>query len=208
MLTRMLRIVALGWVLLGAQVLRAQPISMATPLMAKPVSISYENLTRCFPELASDSLSFKVDLTKLKEVIDERFITSNSALRQRKIQYTDAGGQLTNLILRTKQITLKKRKTELTLQRVDDKGVVTDIALTANQRSNPKQEIINNFLVNATIKADESTYFDTKLNGLSLVYTKNFKEVMELELNDKPKKRSVQCENQKDLGIICTCSKK
>jgi hypothetical protein len=172
------------------------------------VSISYENLTRCFPELTSDSLSFKVDLTKLKEIVDERFITSNSALRQRKIQYLDASGQLMNLILRTKQLTLKKRKTDLTLQRVDDKGVITDIALTANQRTNPKQEIINNFLVNATIKGDESTYFDTKLNGLSLVYTKNFKEVTELELNDKPKKRSVQCENQKDLGIICTCSKK
>lgn len=193
---------------MGAQATHAQPLSMSTPAMTKPVSISYENLTRCFPELASDSLSFKVDLTRLKEIIDERFITSNSALRQRKIQYLDSTGQLTNLILRTKQITLKKSKTELTLQRVSDKGVITDIALTPNQRTNPKQEIINNFLLNATIKGDEATYFDTKLNGVSLVYMKNFKEVMELELNDKPRKRSIQCEHQKDLGIICTCSKK
>jgi hypothetical protein len=199
--------VAVGILLMGAHA-SAQPLSMSTPSMTKPVSISYENVTRCFPELASDSLSFKVDLTKLKEIIDERFITSNSALRQRKIQYLDASGQLTNLILRTRQITLKKRKTELTVQHVGDKGVLTDIALTTNQRTNPKQEIINNFLVNATIKGDESTYYDTKLNGLSLVYTKNFKEVIELELNDKPRKRSVQCEIQKDLGIICTCSKK
>lgn len=175
---------------------------------AKPVSVSYQNLIQCFPELTSDSLSFKVDLTRLKELIDEKFITSNSFLRQRKIQYVDLNGQTMNLILRMKQVTTKKIKTELSLQKVDAKGVVTDIRLTENQRVNPKQEVINGFLAGATVKSDRFSYFDTKLNSMSLVYTKNFKEVEELDLTDRLKKRSVVCDQEVDLGIICTCSKK
>lgn len=203
----MRRIVLGGVLLIAATQMTAQTV-LAQTATKQPVSVSYQNLTHCYPELVSDSLSFKVDLTRLKDLIDEKFITSNSQLRQRKIQYVDVNGQMMNLILRMKQISTKKIKTELSLQKVDEKGVVTDIRLTENQRVNPKQEVINGFLVGATVKSDHSSYFDTKLNGVSLVYTKNFKEVEELDLIDKPKKRSVQCEQQKDLGIICTCSKK
>ncbi|MFS4457801.1 hypothetical protein [Bdellovibrio sp. HCB2-146] len=203
-----MRGIVLGGVLLiAAAQMTAQSVAAQT-VVKQPVSVSYQNLVQCFPELTSDSLSFKVDLTRLKELIDEKFITSNSQLRQRKIQFVDVNGQTMNLILRMKQISTKKTKTELSLQKVDAKGVVTDIRLTENQRVNPKQEVINGFLVGATVKSDHSSYYDTKLNGVSLVYTKNFKEVEELDLIDKPKKRSVQCEHQKDLGIICTCSKK
>ncbi|WP_413569839.1 hypothetical protein ACLWBD_05075 [Bdellovibrio sp. HCB117] len=185
---------------LGPQVLWAQGI--------KPVSVSYENLMRCFPELQDEQLSFKVDLNRLKDISDEKFVTSQSQLRQRKIHYLDAEKQAMNLILRTKFSGAKKMDTELTLQQVDEKGVVTNVGLTANQRINPKQDIINNFLLNATIKSDEYSYNDTKLNGVVATYKRNFKEVEEYELHDKPNKRSVSCEKQKDLGIICTCSKK
>lgn len=188
-------------------------VILAGPLLAgaqgiKPVSVSYENLMRCFPELQDESLSFKVDLNRLKDIIDEKFVTSQSQLRQRKIQYLDADKQLTNLILRTKFKGDKKIETELILQQVDEKGIVTDVKLTGNQRINPSQDTINNFLLNGTIKSDEYSYNDTKLNGVSSAYRRNFKEIQEIELNDHPGKRSVYCEKQKDLGIICTCSKK
>ncbi|CAE79095.1 conserved hypothetical protein [Bdellovibrio bacteriovorus HD100] len=174
----------------------------------KPVSVSYENLMRCFPELQDEKLSFKVDLNRLKDIMDEKFVTSQSQLRQRKIHYLNADKELMNLILRTKFAGAKKVETELILQQVDEKGVITDIKLTNNQRLNPNQDTINNFLLNGVIKSDEYSYNDTKLNNVISTYRRNFKEIQEIDLNDREGKRSVHCENQKDLGIICTCSKK
>lgn len=196
----MLRFVVVLLTSLGPQFLWAQA--------AKPVSVSYENLIRCFPELKDEGLSFKVDLNRLKELIDEKFVTSQSQLRQRKIHYVDADQQRMNLILRTDFKATKKMSTQLILQKVDEKGLVTDLKLTKNQASNPKQEVINNFLLGATIKSDEYSYHDTKLNGLFSTYRRNFKEVVEVELSDKPRRRSVLCEKRDELGIICTCTKK
>ncbi len=196
----MLRFVVVLLASLGPQLLWAQT--------AKPVSVSYENLIRCFPELKDESLSFKVDLNRLKELIDEKFVTSQSQLRQRKIHYIDADQQKMNLILRTHFSAVKKMSTQLSLQKVDEKGLVTDLKLTKNQASNPKQEVINNFLLGASIKSDEYSYIDTKLNGVISTYRRNFKEVMEIELSDKPRRRSVLCEKRDELGIICTCTKK
>lgn len=181
-------------------------MSWATKI--KPISVSYENLMRCFPELQDDSLSFKVDLNRLKEVADEKFVTSQSQLRQRKIQYEDADKQTNNLILRNTFRGEKKVESELILQQVDSKGVVTDVKLTENQRINPKQEVINNFLLNTTTKSDEYSYIDTKLNDVVATYRRNFKDVQEYNLSDKPNHRSISCEKQNDLGIICTCTKK
>lgn len=186
--------------LLGPQVFAAE--------VAKPVSLSYEQLTRCFPELKDEKISFKVDLNDLKELSDEKFVTSESQLRQRKVSYRDSEGEGMALILRTKFRGVKKMETELILQKIDDKGVVTPIALTDNQRINPKQDVINNFLLNAVVTKDEYTYNDTKLNGLTSTYIRNFKEIIEFSLTDKAKKRSAQCEKQSDLGIICTCTQK
>lgn len=174
----------------------------------KPVSVSYENLMRCFPELQDEKLSFKVDLNRLKDIMDEKFVTSQSQLRQRKIHYLNADKELMNLILRTKFAGAKKVETELILQQVDEKGVITDIKLTNNQRLNPNQDTINNFLLNGVIKSDEYSYNDTKLNNVNSTYRRNFKEIQEIDLTDRDGKRSVHCENQKNLGIICTCSKK
>ena len=183
-------------------------VEAQSPQSAKPVSISYENVTRCFSEMKDESLSFKVDLNRLKELADEKFVTSQSQLRQRKIHYLDAQGEGMNLILRTRFQGPKKSTTELILQKVDEKGIVTDVGLTQNQRLNPKQETINNFLLGATIKSDEYSYNDTKLNDITSTYRRNFKDVEEFSLMDEANKRSISCEKQKDLGIICTCSKK
>lgn len=191
----------------SAQGVAQSPAITGTP-SKKPVSVSYENLIKCFPELENEALSFKVDLNLLKDIADKKFPTRDSVLRQRKVQYLDSERQLTNLILRTKTPPGKKRETELILQQVDAKGVVTDVKLTKNQSHNPKQEIINNFLLNSTIKSDESLYNDTKLNSVSATYTRNFKEVQEYALQDRLYQRSVACEKRNDLGIICTCSKK
>jgi hypothetical protein len=173
----------------------------------KPVSLSYEQVVQCFPELHNDKLAAKMDLNLLKEVIDEKFITSQSQLRQRKVRYLDADDHLNNLILRSKFAAGKKQSTTLTLQRVDDKGVVTDVKLPDNQRINPKQETVNGFLEGAQIQRDDWSYIDTKLNRVVSTYRRNFKSIEELELSAPSKKRSVSCYIEQDL-VICTCSKK
>ncbi|WP_413582160.1 hypothetical protein [Bdellovibrio sp. HCB288] len=174
---------------------------------AKPVSVSYENLIKCYPELKDDSLAFKVDLTKLKDLADEKLVTIRSQLRQRKIGYLDADQDQMILTLKSSGAG-KKQKTELSLQKVAVDGVLTDIALTKNQRTNPKQEIINNFLLHATIKSDEYSYLDTKLNGITATYKRNFREVVEFNLEGPSRKRSLSCSSEPQLGIICTCTKK
>lgn len=174
----------------------------------KPVSVSYENILKCFPELVDERLSFKVDLNRLKDRGDEKFVTAHTQLRQRKVQYLNLEGETMNLILRNTFQGPKKIKTELTLQKIDAKGVVTDIALTGNQRINPKQETINNFLLGANIKSDEYFFNDTKLNGLNSTYRRLAGEIEEYDLVDVPKARSISCSKEKSLGIICTCSKK
>ncbi|WP_413557958.1 hypothetical protein [Bdellovibrio sp. HCB209] len=189
----------------GAQAQLSSPSPVAS---TTPVSISYENVVKCFPELKDDSLAFKVNLTKLKEIADEKFVTVRSQLRQRKISYLDADKESMNLILKTQESSPKKQKTELVLQKVSDDGVLTDLALTKNQRINPKQEIINNFLLNATIKSDVYSYHDTKLNGVSSTYKRNFREVIEYSLEGPSRKRSLSCSSEPQLGIICTCTKK
>lgn len=172
----------------------------------KPVSVSYENLVRCFPVLQDKKLSFKVDLNRLKELIDEKFVTVHSQLRQRRVVY-DNDRQTFILTQRNKFRNGMKVETLLSLQKLDDKGLYTDIKLPESQRINPKQEVINSFLANMTIKADDYSYYDTKLKGVHSAYKVSFKDVQEIELVDGPNKRSVLCEKQQ-MGIICTCSKK
>lgn len=174
----------------------------------KPVSVSYENLVRCFPEMKDQKLSFKVDLNRLKELIDEKFVTLRSELRQRKVLYVDIDGKTMSLTLRNKFSGGKKIESQLILEKVDEKGVYMNVKLPENQRINPKQEVINNFLLYANIKSDVSAYYDTKLNGLTSIYSLSFKEVQDYELVDSPNKRTVLCEKKADLGIICTCIKK
>ncbi|MNS94508.1 hypothetical protein D3C72_1287290 [compost metagenome] len=148
-----------------------------------------------------------MDLDRLKDLIDEKFVTSSSVLEERRVSYLDASGQQKRALLRMKRAG-KKPVYLLTLQKVEDNGVFTDLKLTEAQKKAPAAQVIANALLGGTIKADEYSYLDTKLNNYLFRYRRNFKQVEELELKDRYGKRSVVCESQKDLGIICTCSKK
>lgn len=174
----------------------------------QPVSISYQKLRECFPEIQDDKLSFKVDLNRLKELIDTRFVSTQSQMRMRKVHYQDTERQTKNLILRTKNISKNKAETLLVLQVVDKSGVLTDVALTRNQSLNPKPDMINGFLNGAKILSDESWHNDTKLKNMSATYKMNFKNIEEYELRDPLVQRTLNCNVQPDLGIICMCSKK
>jgi hypothetical protein len=94
---------------------------------------------------------------------------------------------------------------ELSVEKLDSKGTGTAIPLSEAQRINPKQAVISSFLLGATLVSDESFYDDTKVKGQQLSFRSSFKNVQELQLTSKILKKSLSCENQKDLGTICSC---
>ena len=186
----------------------AQTLKAAPKPTEKPISISYKNLIECFPELTDEALSFKVDLNQLKDLSDEKFVTSRSQLVERQISFTNPQGEGRRMTLRAKNPEAFKVSFQLKLEMVDAKGIFTDVELTEAQRINPKQEVLNNLLLNTTTQQDVYTYLDTKLNGVILKYKRDHKKIEELELVDRLGKRSVSCEAQKEGTVICTCSKK
>lgn len=173
-----------------------------------PSSKSYEVLQSCFAELADDRLRGKVDLSVLKDVADEKFVTSQTLLEKRKITYLDSEGRLMVLTLRNIPTSVRKVESNLSLQQKDEKGVLTNYELTANQKKSPPQNIINELMLGSSQQEDEYSFVDTKLNGIFAQYRRMGKVLKEYQIEDKVKVRSLLCEVQADLGIICTCSKK
>lgn len=173
-----------------------------------PSSKSYEVLQSCFVELSDDRLRAKVDLAVLKDVADEKFVTSQTLLEKRKITYLDSEGRLMVLTLRNIPKSLRKMESNLSLQQKDEKGVLTNYELTTNQKKSPPQNIINELMLGSSLQEDEYSFVDTKLNGISARYRRIGKVLKEYQIEDKIKLRSLLCEVQVDLGIICTCSKK
>lgn len=183
-------------------------IGVAYAQPVKPVSISYDKLVLCFPELADEGLSFKVDLDHLKEVIDEKFVSTDMQLRQRKVKFDDMSGQSMILNIQNTFVGKRKIKSELSLQKINAKGELKDQPLAAAQRMNQNLNFVDELLMNGKVRSDETSYVDTKPRGMTSKYQKNFKQVQEISLADKIKERSLSCEKHADLGIICTCSKK
>ncbi len=173
-----------------------------------PSSKSYEVLLSCFSELADDRLRGKVDLAVLKDIADEKFVTSQTLLEKRKITYLDTENRLMVLTLRNIPKSVRKMESNLSLQQKDEKGVLINYELTANQKKSPPQNIINELMLGASLQEDEYSFVDTKLNGISAQYRRIGKVLKEYQIEDKVKSRSLLCEVQVDLGIICTCSKK
>lgn len=174
----------------------------------KPVSVSYTNLVKCFPSLKNEALSLKVDLSQLKEDIDRKYVTSQSLLRYRQVVLKDAAGQKKRLKLAAKPAKNGKFNYTLSLDKLDSKGEGVVVELPVSHRINPDQKVLDQYFLNQDVLEDERSYFDTKLNGLSLSFRRNFQTVFELELHDERVKTRLLCEDKKELGVICTCFQK
>ncbi|MGZ3742793.1 MAG: hypothetical protein ACXVBQ_02950 [Pseudobdellovibrionaceae bacterium] len=187
------------------------PAFTSTPtqnLKEKPVSVSYMNVIKCYPGLENESLALKVDLNQLKEDIDKKFITSQSLLRYRQVLLKDANGLQKRLKISAKPAKKSKFNYLLSLEKLDSKGAGTPLEISPAQRLNPSQKELDQYFLNQEVLEDERSYFDTKLNGLSLSFKRNFSHVYELELSEATTKKRLACEDQKDLGIVCTCFQK
>lgn len=185
-------------IVLGSLLAEASPF--------KPVSVSYEDVVRCFPELANEKISSGVNLDILKDLVDQKFVSTESWLRSRKIRYKREGGEVQVLTLTLKQ--QAPRSYELRLEKLDPKEGLKEISLSQAQRINPSQKQIDQFLTDATVQLDESAYEASKAQGLGMSTVRGLQGIQQLELRDPAHKKSISCNQEKDLGAICTCSKK
>lgn len=173
----------------------------------KPVSLSYVNLVKCFPELKNELWGIKVNLNQLKEESDRKFATSNSLLRYRQLLLKDPQGQKKRMRLAAVKTSKKgKLNYSLTIDKLDEKGEGRSIDLPQAHRSNPNLVNLAPYFLNEEILEDEYSYFDTKLNGITMSYKRNFKDIFEVEISDTRSQRRLFCEDKKNLGVVCTCS--
>lgn len=174
----------------------------------KPVSVSYTNMLKCFPNLKNDAQSLKVDLNVLKEDIDKRYVTSQSLLRYRQVLLKDSLGQQKRLKLSAKPAKKGKVSYLLSIEKLDDKGAGTLVDVPLSQRTNPTQKDLDQYFLNQDVIEDERSYFDTKLNGQTVSFKRNFDKVFELELSDARARQRLLCEDKNAVGVVCTCFQK
>lgn len=170
----------------------------------KPVSASYENVLKCYPDLKSEELVSHVDLKLLKQIIDEKYPTTRSYLRFRRVQYQSPQMKKHILTLFLVGNRLEKASTKMTVEVIDSSG--QSVEKQEARRVNPSPEEINVHLQGASIEFDETSFVDIKFNGHEMRFSINSGQLTEIVLSDSKKRLS--CESQKDLGIICSCSTK
>lgn len=168
------------------------------------VSLSLTSIKKCFPALADSRFENQVDLRLLKEKIDVQFLTMKSNLKYRRLTYQD-GSDLKRLTIRAKVPLTPVMETEMLLEKIDEKGSASELEIPVKLRKNPTQGDINTFTMNNEIKSDEIARVDTKINGAIFTWTERFLQIEELELRDSQAHRTLTCENQKNLGVVCTC---
>lgn len=174
----------------------------------KPVSVSYTNMLKCFPNLKNDAQSLKVDLNVLKDDIDKNYVTSQSLLRYRQVLLKDSLGQQKRLKLSAKPAKKGKVSYHLSIEKLDSKGAGTPVDVPAAQRTNPSQKDLDPYFLNQDIVEDERSYFDTKLNGQTVSFKRNFDKIYELELSDVRARQRLLCEDKNAVGVVCTCFQK
>lgn len=174
----------------------------------KPVSLSYVDILKCFPVLKNEAQTLKVDLNVLKDDIDRNYITTQSLLRYRQVVLKDSGGQKKRLKISARSEKKGTFSYLLSLEKLDEKGAGTPMQVPAAQRVNPSQKVLDQYFLNQEILEDERSYFDTKLNGLSMSFKRQFQKVYELELVSEKSRRRLLCEEKVDLGVVCTCFQK
>lgn len=174
----------------------------------KPVSVSYGAVLRCFPELEDERQAFRVDLRLLKQKIDEKHITSHTQLLSRVVVYKTPTGQRKRLRLENQRVGPAKINTSVQVEALSESGAATPSEEPGLAKQNPSPTQISAIVTKNQVENDETLYIDTKLNGSRLTHRKNLTRLLEVVLEDKDSARQLRCEDRKDFGAICTCTRK
>lgn len=173
-----------------------------------PVSQAYLTIKSCFPALVLEEFKLEVSLDKLKEKIDSFAPTLKSTMRYRQITYVPARSEET-LRLSIRAITPKpkqKQNYEMLLEKLDPKErTYSEIEIPEAHRKNPKPSDISGYIYDADVKNEEISNIDTKLKGYVLIYLRQLTHIEDLTFRNSRSTRTLTCENQKNLGVVCTC---
>gem|GEM_PF-1505559 len=190
-----------------------------------PKSLSYENILRCYPELANPSWGPKLDLTQIKRQMDDKFATNHSYVQYRQVEFHDPSqkyikanpnlgesplskgvGQRRMIISMQVGPTDKIETAPLSLkvEIADEKGEFVEVK--NSRRTQPRPDEIANVLRGMVVDHDQSTYLDVKVDGQTLLSTSEDGVPRILTLRDS--NRVLRCESAKELGVFCSCSKK
>ncbi|MBX3040328.1 MAG: hypothetical protein KF789_06425 [Bdellovibrionaceae bacterium] len=182
----------------------AQPKVALEP--KKPRSVSYQAVLDCEPKLDDHRLTTRVDLGILKNRMDDVYVTQRSLLMQRVVDFRERSGELRRLRLENKP---EKGISKFTAQwrTVLPEGDTVSWE-DPSLKEQPTLKDVHLVIAKGVIERDESLIDDFKLTGVKLRSKKDLQRFLELRLEHEDGSRLLLCEEKKDLGTICTCTKK
>lgn len=163
-------------------------------------------MVECFPDLEDATQEFSVSIPKVHDRLDEKYPTVKSQRVRRIMKFRDASGGLRRLKLETEGE--KNPVTTAQLEAIDSKGASTQVSPLPIAQKNPTPAEINRLLSGNDLESDEIVELDTKLNGLRVRTKKDFARWLEVRVEDPQLKKTLVCENNKEIGTICTCTKR
>lgn len=172
------------------------------------MSVSYEAVIKCFPDLQDPRQAYKVDLRLLKERMNEVFLTLQTKLVRRTVLFREPGGTLRRVRLETKNPNLPKPVFSAQWETVSETGGSEIWEDPKLKRQGVTAEDIRGFLGTNLVERDESVEIDTKLKDAKLTSRRDLTKILELRLEDKGALHTLNCEDKQSIGTICTCFKK
>lgn len=171
----------------------------------KPVSVSYEAVIRCYPELEDSSQSFRVDLGRLRERMDLLFPSLRSHMQLRTVKFRDNTG--VDRRVRVEESPLGKGFSAI-WETVGTDGLYTPWTESGVKAQGATLMQINAVLAKGSILSDERIDVDNRIKNLTLKTRRNAAKVVELRLEEAGTKKALNCEDKGEFGSICLCTKK
>lgn len=173
-------------------------------------SISYQNILNCYPDLENEKIEFGVDLTILKKNIDQKYPTTKSTLRYRRVLYTDPklGTDPHRLTISLQKWAKGVPHYDFYLEKLDKDNVAEIVPVKKEKFKNIIKDVPQTYLLDVRLLEDESLWLDTKPNKTEMSYKTSNESVLELDLSQGSGKVQLKCENKKSQGVLCLCLKR
>ncbi|MBL7557055.1 MAG: hypothetical protein JNM24_14620 [Bdellovibrionaceae bacterium] len=184
-------------------------VSGQTPKKKIP-SISYQNILNCYPDLENEKIEFDVDLNVLKKNIDQKYPTSKSTLRYRRVLYTDPklGTNPHRLTISLQKWAKGVPHYDFYLEKLDKDSVAEIVPVQKEKFKNIVKDVPQAYLLDVKLLEDESLWLDTKPNKTEMSYKTSNDSVLELDLSQGSGKVQLKCESKKSQGVLCLCLKR
>lgn len=174
----------------------------------KPVSLSYESILKCYPKLSDERMSFRVDLRVLSERIKSVMAIQHSRLIEREVQYRDGDGVVRRLRLTDFRHVKDAPEYRVQADTIADNGEVSPWLEAPVKATLSSPWELRAILARADVLRDETLLRETMLGSRVLLTRKDMNRVLELTLSGFAGEEKLHCEDRKDLGAVCTCSKR